>query len=101
MFGRDWRAVQNYVKTRTSTQSRSHAQKFLAKIKRKGLTLKDFLDSIDFQNLEKLSAIEIGYDEEQIKNEEESAEVSATISDSELSKLPMQLQKVPATKPAP
>jgi hypothetical protein len=41
--------------------------------------------------LEKLSAIEIGYDEEQIKNEEESAEVSATISDSELSKISMQL----------
>lgn len=54
----------SFVRTRTSTQSRSHAQKFLAKIKRKGLTLKEFLDGIDFQNLEKLSACEIGYDED-------------------------------------
>lgn len=28
------------------------------------MTLKEFLDGIDFQNLEKLSACEIGYDED-------------------------------------
>jgi len=64
LYGRDWKAVMIYVKTRTSTQSRSHAQKFLGKIKRKGVTLLQFLDSIDFDNLEKLSACEIGYDED-------------------------------------
>lgn len=56
-----------YVKTRTSTQSRSHAQKFLTKIKRKGVTLLQFLDSIDFDNLDKLSACEIGYDEDHLE----------------------------------
>jgi len=53
-----------HVKTRTSTQSRSHAQKFLGKIKRKGVTLVQFLESIDFDNLEKLPSCEIGYDED-------------------------------------
>lgn len=54
--GKDWRAVHYVVKTRTSTQARSHAQKFLSKIRRKGVSLKEFLDKIDFKNQEKLSA---------------------------------------------
>lgn len=32
MFGRDWKKVQLYVGTRTTTQTRSHAQKYFAKI---------------------------------------------------------------------
>jgi len=28
LFGRDWKKVQSHVGTRSSTQSRSHAQKF-------------------------------------------------------------------------
>ena len=45
-FGNNWKEVQDYVKTRTSTQARSHAQKFFEKIK-KNNTLKyfDFLGS--------------------------------------------------------
>lgn len=31
LFGKDWKKVQQYVGTRTSAQSRSHAQKVLAK----------------------------------------------------------------------
>lgn len=33
-YGNDWKKVQRYVATRTSTQARSHAQKFLMKLKR-------------------------------------------------------------------
>lgn len=56
LYGRDWRKVQLYVKTRTSTQARSHAQKFIVKIKKKGSDLQSFLRSIDFNNLENLTA---------------------------------------------
>jgi SHAQKYF class myb-like DNA-binding protein len=40
-FGNNWKEVQEYVNTRTSTQARSHAQKFFEKIK-KNNTLKFF-----------------------------------------------------------
>lgn len=33
-FGNEWKKVQKYVKTRSSTQARSHAQKFFYKIKK-------------------------------------------------------------------
>lgn len=32
MFGKDWKKVQEYVGTRSSTQARSHAQKVLPKL---------------------------------------------------------------------
>ena len=44
-FGNNWKDVQEYVNSRTSTQARSHAQKFFEKIK-KNNTLK-FFDSLD------------------------------------------------------
>ena len=40
-FGNNWKLVQEYINTRTSTQARSHAQKFFEKIK-KNKTLKNF-----------------------------------------------------------
>ena len=40
-FGNDWKEVQAYINTRTSTQARSHAQKFFEKIK-KNKILKNF-----------------------------------------------------------
>ncbi len=33
-YGNDWKQVQKYVRTRSSTQARSHAQKFFIKIKK-------------------------------------------------------------------
>jgi SHAQKYF class myb-like DNA-binding protein len=32
MFGKNWKKVEEYVATRTSTQARSHAQKFFANV---------------------------------------------------------------------
>ena len=44
-FGNNWKEVQEYVNSRTSTQARSHAQKFFEKIK-KNNTLK-FFETLD------------------------------------------------------
>lgn len=53
MFGKEWRKVQQHVGTRTSTQARSHAQKFFVKLDKKGKNLDDFLKELDLDNLEK------------------------------------------------
>ena len=37
LFGKDWKKVQQYVGTRTSTQARSHAQKYFFKFERRPL----------------------------------------------------------------
>ena len=44
IYGNNWREVQKYVKTRSSNQVRSHAQKFILKLK----TFKDSSMGIDF-----------------------------------------------------
>ena len=36
LYGRDWKKVQVYVATRSTTQTRSHAQKYFAKIEKDG-----------------------------------------------------------------
>lgn len=45
--------MQLHVGTRTSTQARSHAQKFFVKIEKKNLNLEEFLRDLDIDNLEK------------------------------------------------
>ena len=46
-FGNEWKKVQQYIKTRSSTQSRSHAQKFFLRLKKKfNLSNKDSETSI-------------------------------------------------------
>ncbi|MFM7850777.1 MAG: SANT/Myb-like DNA-binding domain-containing protein, partial [Flammeovirgaceae bacterium] len=35
LFGNDWKSVQNHIGTRSSTQARSHAQKFFQRMKKK------------------------------------------------------------------
>ncbi|CDW84488.1 myb-like dna-binding shaqkyf class family protein [Stylonychia lemnae] len=53
LYGKEWRKVQLHVRTRTSTQARSHAQKFFVKIERKQIVFEDFIESLDINNLEK------------------------------------------------
>ena len=55
--GNEWKLVQKYVVTRSSTQARSHAQKFFLKIKRSNFLEKYNLNkSISIQNLLKLTS---------------------------------------------
>jgi len=51
LFGKEWQKVQQHVFTRTSTQARSHAQKFFVKLDKKQLTLEEFLSRLDIEQL--------------------------------------------------
>lgn len=51
-FGKEWKKVQEHVGTRTSTQARSHAQKFFNKLEKRQMTLEAFLHTLDLDNLE-------------------------------------------------
>lgn len=51
IFGKEWQKVQQHVFTRTSTQARSHAQKFFVKLDKKQLTLEEFLEKLDIEQL--------------------------------------------------
>lgn len=52
-YGKEWQKVQQHVSTRTSTQARSHAQKFFVKLDKKSLTLEEFLKDLDLKEVEK------------------------------------------------
>jgi SHAQKYF class myb-like DNA-binding protein len=52
-YGKEWQKVQQHVSTRTSTQARSHAQKFFVKLDKKSLTLDEFLKDLDLKEVEK------------------------------------------------
>lgn len=44
--------MQMHVGTRTSTQARSHAQKFFYKLDRRNHSLQDFLDNLELADLQ-------------------------------------------------
>ena len=46
-YGNEWKKVQNVIKTRSSTQARSHAQKFFLRIK-KDLMFNPFINNYNF-----------------------------------------------------
>jgi SHAQKYF class myb-like DNA-binding protein len=50
-FGKSWKEVQQYVGSRTSTQARSHGQKFFSKLEKRGYTLFEFLETLDLENM--------------------------------------------------
>lgn len=50
IYGKEWRKVQSHVKTRNSTQARSHAQKFFVKLEKKGLSFQEFIDQLNISD---------------------------------------------------
>lgn len=73
LYGKNWKKVQLHVNTRTSTQARSHAQKFFVKLERKNLDLQCFLDNLDMSNLNNMASELLEYedDEEDIKAQQQ------------------------------
>lgn len=52
------------METRSSTQARSHAQKFFVKLEKKNLTMEQFLSQIDMSNLKSMIENDSDYGEE-------------------------------------
>ena len=65
-FGNEWKKVQKYVKTRSSTQARSHAQKFLYKVNKSNLLDLDI--SLNKNSLKSLHDLESKLKEEKFAN---------------------------------
>ena len=53
------------MQTRTSTQARSHAQKFFVKLDRKSIDLQTFLDNLDFNNLNNMASELLEFEDEE------------------------------------
>lgn len=68
-FGKNWKKVQQHVQTRTSTQARSHAQKFFVKLERKSIDLQSFLDSLDFSNLNNMASELLEFEDDEDAND--------------------------------
>jgi len=64
LYGKEWKRVQQHVGTRSSTQARSHAQKFFVKLEKKNLTMETFLEQVDMLNLKTMIEIDSDYDDE-------------------------------------
>ena len=56
-YGKNWKKVEEYVATRTSTQARSHAQKFFANIIKNNMTMEQFLEKISYDAINQLKRI--------------------------------------------
>ena len=56
--------MQQHVGTRSSTQARSHAQKFFVKLEKKNQTMESFLEFIDMDNLKSMIDNDSDYDDE-------------------------------------
>lgn len=51
LYGKECQRVQQHVASRSSTQARSHAQKFFCKLEKRALTLEEFLAGLDISKL--------------------------------------------------
>lgn len=63
IYGKEWKLVQEHVGTRSSTQARSHAQKFFVKLDKRGQNLEEFLNRIDLDAVRQ-KLIEAGSDQD-------------------------------------
>ena len=80
LFGKEWKRVQQHVGTRSSTQARSHAQKFFVKLEKKQKTLEEFLAALDMDNLMKsMMENDSDYGEEYDEEQEPVSAVSKNI----------------------
>lgn len=72
-YGNDWKNVQKHIRTRSSTQSRSHSQKFFLKIKNYDLfdfkdrkpcisSLNELAKNLDEKQIEKMTDLLISYE---------------------------------------
>jgi SHAQKYF class myb-like DNA-binding protein len=72
-YGNDWKNVQKHIRTRSSTQSRSHSQKFFLKIKNYDLfdfkdrkpcitSLNELAKNLDQKQIEKMTDLLISYE---------------------------------------
>lgn len=61
LYGKEWKRVQMHVGSRSSTQARSHAQKFFVKLDKKNQKLDEFLKTIDLEGVRQ-RMIEAGSD---------------------------------------
>ena len=66
LYGNDWKKIQKYVKTRTSTQARSHAQKFLMKLKNSEF-LKNKKIDLNYSWAKAISLIKKKFTEDELK----------------------------------
>jgi SHAQKYF class myb-like DNA-binding protein len=66
LYGNDWKKIQKYVKTRTSTQARSHAQKFLMKLKNSEF-LKNKKIDLNYSWAKAISLIKKSFNEDELK----------------------------------
>lgn len=78
LFGKEWRRVQQHVCTRTSTQARSHAQKFFVKVEKRNQTLEEFLADLDLANIEN-HCILSDLDDEEEDEEDQSSDIQAAL----------------------
>lgn len=66
-YGKEWKKVQQHVGTRSSTQARSHAQKFFVKLEKKNLIMEDFLEKLDLLALQRsMIGNDSDYDDEEV-----------------------------------
>ena len=63
-YGKDWGKVQQYVGTRSSTQARSHAQKFFQRLEKQHIESHDFIRELRAENTIKTQYLDdYGFDE--------------------------------------
>ena len=56
-YGNDWKEIEKYVKTRSSTQARSHAQKFFLKIKKDKNPEMDIINKSSIKSLNEILSV--------------------------------------------